>query len=264
MYRPESFFRSEFELVVLPKHLMCSKDYLFSGTSVDDMEGSAAQPAGYTALKHGAPPQGHLAPESAAEAAWIAERIRALQLESWRLEDICVVLRTKETADRFAKHFEQAGMPIVRISRSRPDDPDREGVRLATMHRVKGLEFRVVFVAGMDASFPLLPADGDAAERKAALAAGRALLYVAASRASDRLFFSAARQWSSMLEGLGLEEAPTKPVQYRMPSADHRETRCGAFRHVPDASGAAPTYNPMQNLRHALSALACDCTPGAP
>ena len=73
-----------------------------------------------------------------------------------------------------------------------PDSPDetRPGVRLATMHRVKGLEFDRIVVASANAeSLPLRAAmEGTAgAERYAAETAERALLYVAATRAKREL-----------------------------------------------------------------------------
>ena len=71
-------------------------------------------------------------------------------------------------------------------------DTDRtaaEGVRLMTLHAAKGLEFAVVFLAGMEEE--LLPhatsiRDGDVEEE-------RRLCYVGMTRARSRLFMSAAR-----------------------------------------------------------------------
>ena len=60
-------------------------------------------------------------------------------------------------------------------------------VRLATMHRVKGLEFDRVMLAGVNADLAPLPAAlddrGDAVERESAETEERALVYVAATRA---------------------------------------------------------------------------------
>ena len=72
------------------------------------------------------------------------------------------------------------------------------------MHRVKGLEFRVVFITGADAG---AQAAGDAqtedpVERKAAELTERSLLYVAASRARDALFVTGAGEPAEALGGL--------------------------------------------------------------
>ena len=63
------------------------------------------------------------------------------------------------------------------------DSAETEGVRLATMHRVKGLEFDRVVMASMNADLVPLPAAigarGDAVERESAETEERALVYVA-------------------------------------------------------------------------------------
>ena len=66
--------------------------------------------------------------------------------------------------------------------------PEGAGVRLATMHRVKGLEFPVMILAGVNAKFMPMTVPGfegdpvgeaDHADRE------RSLLFVAATRARD-------------------------------------------------------------------------------
>jgi DNA helicase-2/ATP-dependent DNA helicase PcrA len=69
------------------------------------------------------------------------------------------------------------------------DRPDAEGVRLMTVHAAKGLEFDVVFLAGMEEElFPHATsiAEGDVEEE-------RRLCYVGMTRARRRLLLSAAR-----------------------------------------------------------------------
>ena len=70
-------------------------------------------------------------------------------------------------------------------------NPDRAGVRLATMHRLKGLEFKRVLISGVQAgSVPIkLPdaAFSDEASREDHDKRERCLFYVAATRARDHL-----------------------------------------------------------------------------
>jgi DNA helicase-2/ATP-dependent DNA helicase PcrA len=59
-------------------------------------------------------------------------------------------------------------------------------VTLSTVHRAKGLEWRVVFVIGLcDGSFPLPSLPGDPPGR---LDEERRLFYVAVTRARDQLY----------------------------------------------------------------------------
>lgn len=70
-------------------------------------------------------------------------------------------------------------------------DPDADSVTLMTLHNAKGLEFPVVFIAGMeDGLFPLSRAydDPDALEEE------RRLFYVGITRAEEKLFLTYARQ----------------------------------------------------------------------
>ena len=79
----------------------------------------------------------------------------------------------------------EAGLPLELLETESPDDA-AGGVRLATMHRVKGLEFdRMVIASANENLVPLAATipDDDGPERTAAETSERALLYVAATRA---------------------------------------------------------------------------------
>jgi DNA helicase-2/ATP-dependent DNA helicase PcrA len=81
-------------------------------------------------------------------------------------------------------------------------DPRADRVSLLTMHAAKGLEFPVVFVAGLeDGIVPLRWGNGAAAEN---LAEERRLFYVAMTRAEDRLFLMRAqkRLWRGEVRSL--------------------------------------------------------------
>lgn len=175
-------------------------DAVYAGVTVDDMNGSDDTATGYAALKHGDYPETHLAKTFAEEIEWIADKIRTLKASGYATQEICLVLRTNELALAYAQALKHASVETQRISRNRPDDPDLEGVRIATMHRVKGLEFKVVFIAGMEpGNFPLPTPTDDSMQAKAHQAQERALFYVAASRASNLLFITASGQWSPSL-----------------------------------------------------------------
>jgi DNA helicase II / ATP-dependent DNA helicase PcrA len=70
-------------------------------------------------------------------------------------------------------------------------DPDSDAVTLMTLHNAKGLEFPVVFIAGLeDGLFPL----GRAYDEPSQLEEERRLFYVGITRAKQKLFFSWARE----------------------------------------------------------------------
>ena len=84
----------------------------------------------------------------------------------------------------------KAGVVTLRLERSTPDDPSEPGVRVATMHRIKGLEFDVVIIAaykGATQYAELFARDEDAGVSDETETAERSLLHVAATRAKRHL-----------------------------------------------------------------------------
>lgn len=93
--------------------------------------------------------------------------------------------------------FKYADMSIVKtqeINRKK----DVNGVQLMTMHKSKGLEWKVVFVIGVDAE--ILP--GKRTESDADVEEERRVLYVAMTRAEDMLFISSSGHTSHFISEL--------------------------------------------------------------
>ena len=178
-------------------------DAIYEGTTVDNMDGDSEKITGYAALRHGAYPETHLAKTFTDEIEWIVDRIKTLCASNYVSQDICIVVRTNDLATTYAQALKTHCIDVRSISRNRPDDPDIKGVRIATMHRVKGLEFKVVFVAGLEQENFFIPtSQEDPVLAKAKLSQEKALFYVAASRASDLLFLSAVNQENSLFESV--------------------------------------------------------------
>ncbi len=76
----------------------------------------------------------------------------------------------------------------LKLTGPEEDRLEAEGVRLLTMHMSKGLEFRVVFIAGLEQGIIPLEAEDIEEERR--------LLYVAMTRAKEELFLIHARKRS--------------------------------------------------------------------
>jgi superfamily I DNA/RNA helicase len=110
------------------------------------------------------------------------------------LENICIAARTRNYLDDWATPLRrQKQLAVCMLGDDRQDD-ESSGVRLSTMHRIKGLEFQYVFLVGVNAGLmPLGTAieQSDPAEAAAELARERCLLHVAATRARDGLTVTA-------------------------------------------------------------------------
>jgi DNA helicase-2/ATP-dependent DNA helicase PcrA len=125
-------------------------------------------------------------------------------------------------------------------------DPDADTVTLMTLHNAKGLEFPIVFIAGMEEGlFPL----GRAYDDPETLEEERRLFYVGITRAEDKLSITWARQrrragdfnyntLSSFVDAIPeelLEEHRSKRLTLASGSTPHRGTRRRSYE-TSDAS----------------------------
>lgn len=92
----------------------------------------------------------------------------------------CVAVRTNDEREQFAKALAQQGCELHEITGDSMDIDDSTALRLATMHRIKGLEFDHVCIADFDQD----RLKNLSAERQAA---DRCLLHVAATRTKNSL-----------------------------------------------------------------------------
>lgn len=105
----------------------------------------------------------------------------------------------------YAKRLQGAGIPFFELKRDAMDDREKAGVRLATMHRVKGLEFQYVFiVAANERVLPLAQAvdHTDAITEKETETREKCLLYVAMTRAQKGVFITCYGRGSKLLSNL--------------------------------------------------------------
>ena len=164
---------------------------LLAGRRIDDLDGGADDDRGITSLTRGPAPLLQRFESRDEQCAFIAAWLKRLQADGLPLRGACVAARTRRERDAVADALEQHGLPHVALEAGAVDSAETEGVRLATMHRVKGLEFDRVALAGVNADLVPLPAAldsrGDAVERESAETEERALVYVAATRAKKEL-----------------------------------------------------------------------------
>ena len=124
---------------------------------------------------------------------YILNEIAALTADKVRLKDICLVARTHKLLDDYKKELPNAGIKVYEIKRNKLDDRSFEGIRVATMHRIKGLEFPYVFIAAANNRvIPLVGAifDHDPVSKNEALTAEKCLLYVALTRAQKAVYIT--------------------------------------------------------------------------
>ena len=162
---------------------------LLERRSIDDLDGGSDDNRGVHSVAHGPEPRTRNFRTRDEQAAWLVQYLRDLSSRDETLRGICIVARTRYERDAVGEDLMEAGLPLELLETESPDDA-AGGVRLATMHRVKGLEFdRIVIASANENLVPLAATipDGDGPARTAAETAERALLYVAATRAKKDL-----------------------------------------------------------------------------
>ena len=175
---------------------------LLEGRNIDDLDGGRDDNSRIRSLTKGPEPLVRCFETAEDQAAFIAEDLKRLQAAGERLADICIVARSKSERDAVKDAIERLGVATDLIDRQ-SDDRSRAGVRIATMHRVKGLEFERIVLASVNAG--LVPpkrhwnAAGSDSERQEFETLERALLYVAASRAKKAALVLSYGKQSSFL-----------------------------------------------------------------
>jgi Txe/YoeB family toxin of Txe-Axe toxin-antitoxin module len=160
---------------------------LLEGREFDDLDGGIDEQKGYMSLTHGRPPLVRCFASFAEEVAFLKRHIQDLLVEGSLLESICVVGRTKHVLESYITQLQAADFTTYEIKRNTAEQREKPGLRVATMHRVKGLEFEhMVVVAANKGILPLEATIDDAADqvtKRDAETGERSLLYVSLTRA---------------------------------------------------------------------------------
>jgi superfamily I DNA/RNA helicase len=166
---------------------------LMTGEQVDDLDGGSDTLAGYRSELHGGRPVRSSCGTQAVELDALAAKVRGWMEAGVPPTEIAVATRFHEFGNRAKERLLRDDIPAVAL-KDGPETGD-EGVRIATMHAMKGLEFRCVAVIGVtENALPLsaavTPVDVDRMQHEVDLLAERCLVFVACTRAREDLYVS--------------------------------------------------------------------------
>ncbi|MEZ4383400.1 MAG: 3'-5' exonuclease [Nannocystaceae bacterium] len=161
------------------------------GLNIDDLDEGADTLAGERSLRSGGPPEVELFEDLDTEIRHIAALVQSWINEGVPPEHICVAARTKALiTETYVPALAERGIETVMIKTKSGERLD-PGVRVASMHRVKGLEFpRMILVGIQRGTMPYEDAAYSTRDDTAQALyneSERKLLYVAATRARDVL-----------------------------------------------------------------------------
>ena len=166
---------------------------LLNGISFDDLDEDFDLGDKCQSLTHGAVPTIKSFKTAAEELDYIVTEIKSLIESGVPMNNICLVGRTHKVIEDYITKLTANGIRSYEIRRNKLDDHNYDGIRVATMHRVKGLEFRYVFVVAVNNRIvPLASAidHTDAVSERETMTAEKCLLYVALTRAQKGAYIT--------------------------------------------------------------------------
>ncbi|MBD2213065.1 AAA family ATPase [Nostoc linckia FACHB-104] len=176
---------------------------VLDGVTFDDLDGEQDDLKGYRSLLHGDQPvvKGFSSFED--EMKFISTYLQQLESSGTPLSNVCIVVRTNSLVKQYASAIENLNVKVREIKRTQPDNLSEQGVRIATIHRVKGLQFDYVVLASMnDGIVPLKSALSNTADKAAynsLINSERSLIHVAATRAKRCVTLTYYGQSSSLI-----------------------------------------------------------------
>ena len=177
---------------------------LLKGVSFDDLDGGLDDQKGYKSLLHGVLPKVEQLPSFQAEIEYITEYLKQVETSGQNLHEVCLVARTHDLLKQYEGALKGKGLDTYFIRRSEAEDRRKAGIRLATMHCVKGLEFDRVIIAGVnEGTIPLeveWSKSNDRVIQRESENQEKALLYVAATRAKKEVVVTSFGKASKFLE----------------------------------------------------------------
>lgn len=174
------------------------------GPELADVDGNTEDRRGTVSVFNGPVPLIYTAASVDAEVQAIAAWLTECKNQGVRAGEIAVFIRSDAQLERARRAVRDAGLPHHVLDDY--VDTDSDEVSIGTMHLAKGLEFRCVAVMACDDDVvPLqerIDAVSDEADLKEVYDTERHLLYVACTRARDRLLVSGVEPVSEFLVDL--------------------------------------------------------------
>lgn len=175
---------------------------IVSGIEADDFDGGEENLKGYVSLLHGEAPVYKLFSNKNQEFEAIAEYIQTCLDAKISPRDICVAAHRNERVDSIANYLtREKDIPCWKMNGG-----DKDGINVSTFHRMKGLEFRVVILTDVSAAtMPFHPgnfAELNEEQQRQTDQEQRSLMYVALTRAINRVFITGCGEPSPFLVSL--------------------------------------------------------------
>jgi superfamily I DNA/RNA helicase len=176
---------------------------VLEGMNVDDLDGGSDSLKDYRSLMHGDDPVIKGFTRFDDELTYLKQLLSSIQTTDQTFSGICLVFRTAPLMEQYETALKNLEFPVKRIRRNEPDNPLEEGIRISTMHRIKGLQFNYVILPSLNTdNLPLkigLENCADEASQARFVDGERCLLHVAATRAKKQVLITYCGKPSQLL-----------------------------------------------------------------
>lgn len=177
-------YRSTYEIARAAQHLLQSDEAIRRALEAEDEDLPPADlDPGW--MRHGDAPQLGYFPNPVKERNWVINRVRELLRDGYAPQDIAIFHYTRAGRESVEEALRAAGLPVRPLTEA---GSGARGVAVGTMHAAKGLEFPVVFISQLDALFMSGPTPTTREEMARERAEKLRLLYVAMTRAREKLY----------------------------------------------------------------------------
>jgi superfamily I DNA/RNA helicase len=170
---------------------------IIKDVSFDNFDGESEDMKGYVSLMHGDKPEYKVFDSVKEEIQFIVDKIddltnHAKTEKPLSFSQICISSRRKIEIADLKKSIHNI-FPYLDIA-SETHTGDLNGIVLSTFHSLKGLEFKIVFLVGVNSStMPFIPSDFEGwskTKQEEHIKSEKALLYVAMSRAIQAVYIT--------------------------------------------------------------------------
>jgi superfamily I DNA/RNA helicase len=174
------------------------------GPELSDVDGNTESRRGTVSVFNGPPPEILVAESEVEEQALVAARLRRWHAEGIQPHEMAIFVRSDEELPRARAAAEQSGLPWAEIGERM--ETTHGSLSVSTMHLAKGLEFRAVHVMACDDE--VIPSQRrveqttEESDLEDVYQTERHLLYVACTRARERLTLSSSVSGSEFLDDM--------------------------------------------------------------
>ena len=165
---------------------------IVKGYSFDNFDGEPETLSGYVSLIHGDKPDYQVFDTKDKEMSAILSFIRMCKDNGIEFKEMVIACDNKNSSKTVQDMLHRNSIPYLNLFSE--IGGNNNGVNLSTFHNMKGLEFKVVILSDVSkATFPKISSDYqdlDAIEKKNYMMNQKALMYVAITRAMQKVFIT--------------------------------------------------------------------------